>query len=212
MKILIINVLSVVLGLYLLCQGEDPEHGGRDIHLYLLAQYKTAEGSLDDASKYYEQLMSKTDIPVAAYKGYAQFLILNNQYQKVVDLIAKLDGAFPDDSVVQLAIIEALEHTHNHKQAIERLLSLSQKNQTSQEIAFKTAQVYLAQQEPENAIRVIDAFLENASQKPNLFMFHFFKAQILIQLNKKQEALAAVKQCLKTHAHFDKGWLLCAIR
>ena len=210
MKITLIGFLFVSSGMYLWCQ-EQPENGGRDIQLYLLAQYKSAEGSLNEACQYYEQLMQKKDVPVAAYKGYTQFLILNNQYPKVINLITKLDETFPEDASVQLAIIEALEHTNNHKQAIERLIKLSQKNQTSQEIAFKTAQVYLAQHELENAIRVIDAFLENSSQKPNLFIFHFFKAQILLQLNKKAEALDAVKKCLKAHVHFDKGWLLCAM-
>jgi predicted Zn-dependent protease len=183
----------------------------RDIHLYFLAQYNTAGGSLVTAANYYEQLMNKSEVPNAAYKGYVQFLILNNQYQKVLALIPKLDISFPDDPSVQIAIIEALDNTHNHTQAVERLMTLAHKNQTSQEVVLKAAQTYLAQQEPENAIQLIDSFLENATQKPNLFMFYFFKAQILIQLDKKKEALAAVKQCLKSHSHFDKGWLLCAV-
>jgi predicted Zn-dependent protease len=183
----------------------------RDIHLYFLAQYNTAGGSLGSAENYYEQLMNKTDVPKAAYKGYVQFLILNKRYQKVLDLIPKLDISFADDPGVQMTIIEALDNTHHHNEAIERLMTLAHKNQTSQEVVLKAAQAYLAQQEPENAIQLIDSFLENATQKPNLFMFYFFKAQILIQLDKKQEALAAVKQCLKSHSHFDKGWLLCAV-
>ena len=212
MKISIISLISASLGICLLCYSQEQQaQEGHRLHLYLLAQYKTAEGSLNDAGQYYEQLMTKTDIPHSVYKGYTQFLILNNQYQKVIELSKKLDETFPDDPTVQMAIIEALEHTHNHKQAIERLMKLSQKNRTNQEIALRTAQAYIAQHEPENAIRTIDDFLENATQKPNLFMFHFFKAQILIQLDKKQEALAAVKQCLKAHTHFDKGWLLCAM-
>ena len=188
-----------------------PETDGRDIHLYLLAQYKTTEGSLKEASNYYEQLMTKSHVPVAAYKGYVQFLILNNQHAKVIEIMKQLDGIFPDDATVQLAIIEALDHTDKHAQAIERLINLSRKNTSNQEIALKTAQVYVAQHEPENAIQVIDSFLENATQKPNLFMFHFFKAQILIQLDRKKDALEAVKQCIKIHTHFDRGWLLCAM-
>lgn len=183
----------------------------RDIQLYFLAQYNTAGGSLGTASNYFEQLMSKADVPLAAYKGYVQFLILNNQYQKVLDLQPKLDTSFPDDPAVQMAIIEALDHTHNHAQAIERLMTLAHKNQTSPEVVLKAAQTYMAQQEPENAVQLIDTFLENATQKPNFFMFYFFKAQILIQLDKKKEALAAVKHCLKSHSHFDKGWLMCAV-
>jgi tetratricopeptide (TPR) repeat protein len=191
--------------------SEEYANGARDIHLYFLAQYNTAGGSQGQACHYYEQLMNKPDVPLAAYKGYVEFLSLNNKYQQIIDLMPKLDASFSDDPAVQMAIMEALDQTHKHDQAVERLMSLAHKNQTSQEIALKAAQVYLAQQEPENAIRIIDTFLENAPQKPNLFMFYFFKAQILIQLDKKQEALAAVKQCLKTHTHFDKGWLLCAL-
>ena len=190
---------------------ETPEQDGHDIHLYFLAQYNTVGGALGTAANYYERLMNKSQVPNAAYKGYVQFLILNRQYQKILDLLPKLDNSFPDDPTVQLAIIESLDNTHNHAQAVERLMKLAHSNQTSQEVVIKAAQAYMARHEPENALQLLDTFLENATQKPNIFMFYFFKAQILIQLNKKPEALAAVKQCLKSHSHFDKGWLLCAV-
>lgn len=211
MKIRIVAVVFAGLIIRLTSGNQLPETEGRTLHLYLLAQYKTAEGSLEEASKYFDQLLSYTPISTAVYKGYTQFLVLNNQYQKIVELKKKLDESFSDDPTVQLAIVEALDHTHDHKEAIDRLINLSHKNPSNQEIAFKTAQVYLAQHEPENAIRVIDSFLDNAIQKPNIFIFYFFKAQILIQLNKKTAALEAIKKCLKTHSHFDKGWLLCAM-
>jgi tetratricopeptide (TPR) repeat protein len=203
--------ISIAISISLASQSTvTPDSVGRDIHLYLLAQYKTAEGALGQAATYYDLLMTDPNIPTAAYKGYTQFLILNNQYAKVLELLSKkkLDE---EDPAVQLAIIEALEHTDNHKQAIDRLLNFAHNNTTNQELILKAAQAYLARHEPENAIQTIDSYLENAPQKPNLFLFHFFKAQILIQLNKKQEALTAIKQCLKAHSHFDKGWLLCAI-
>ena len=212
MKIKIILFITIIVGTTITCQSQDePDSVGRDIHLYLLAQYKMAEGALNQAATYYDLLMTKTEVPVAAYKGYVQFLIQNNQYSKVLELTSKLDAAFPDDALVQLAIIEALAHTHNQKKAMDRLLDFAHKHNTNQEITLRAAQAYLAQHEPENAIQVIDSFLENASQKPNLFMFHFFKAQILIQLDKKKEALDAIKQCIKTNTHFDKGWLLYAM-
>jgi len=202
--------ISLALGISV--QSQEPQdHDGHNLHLYFLAQYKTAEGSLREASRYFDQLISKTQPPQAAYKGYVQFLALNNQYPQILSLVKKLDETFPDDPTVQMAIVEALEHSQNQKESVERLIRLSQKNLTSQEIALKTAQVYLARQEPENAIKVLDGYLDNATQKPNLFMFHFLKTQILIQLNKKQPALDEIKKCLKAHSRFDKGWLVYAM-
>lgn len=210
----IVPVAFMLTSLILTGKNQQPvpsDDGAQRLHHYMLAQYKTAEGSLQAASNYYEQLMTHSAIPIAAYKGYTQFLLLNNQYPKIVEMIPKLDAAFADDATIQLAIVDALDHIHQHKEAVERLLMLSQKNQANQEITFKAAQVYVAQQELENAIHVIDRFLDNTAQKPNLFIFHFLKAQILLQLNKKQEALDAIKKCIKTHAHFDKGWLMYAM-
>lgn len=187
------------------------DHDGHTLHLYFLAQYKTAEGSLREASRYFDQLISTTQPPQAAYKGYVQFLALNNQYPQILNLIKQLDTNYPDDPTVQMAIIEALEHSNNQKAAIDRLIRLSQKNTSSPEIALKTAQVYMARQEPENAIKALDNYLDNAVPKPNLFMFYFLKTQILIQLNKKQQALDEIKKCLKAHSRFDKGWLVYAM-
>jgi tetratricopeptide (TPR) repeat protein len=209
-----LNYVCVYITLVLcipLHSQENPDTDGHNLHLYFLAQYKTAEGSLREASRYFDQLISKTQPPQAAYKGYVQFLALNNQFPQILSLVKKLDETFPDDPIVQMAIVEALEHSQNQKESVERLIRLSQKNITSPEIALKTAQVYLARQEPENAVKVIDRYLDNAGQKPNLFMFHFLKTQILIQLNKKQLALDEIKKCIKAHSRFDKGWLVYAM-
>ena len=37
------------------------------------------------------------------------------------------------------------------------------------------------------------------------------ESQIYLQLNKKPEALAAIKQCIDAYPKFDKSWLLYAV-
>jgi tetratricopeptide (TPR) repeat protein len=182
-----------------------------NLHLYFLAQYKTAEGALREASSYFDQLISKKQTPWAAYKGYVQFLALTSQYSRILNLIDKLDKMYPDDPAVQMAIVEALEQSDRQQESVDRLIRLAQKNITNQEVALKTVHAYLARQEPENAINVIDNYVDNAIHKPNLFMFYFLKTQILIQLDKKQLARDEIKKCLKAQSHFDKGWLVYAM-
>lgn len=183
----------------------------RNIHHYFLAQYKQFGGSLEDAEHHYQAILSKNKAPIQAYKGYAHYLALSNQFPKIIDLMPQLDKNFQYDPTVQMAIAMALERTGSQEEALKRVIILSEKHPTNQEIVLHAAQAYATRKELENAIAVLDNFIDNSPQKPNLFMFHFFKAQIYLQVDKKQEALASLKQSIKAHPHFDKGWLLCSL-
>lgn len=188
------------------CLGKQLNSTGTHIHNYFLAQYKQLEGALPQANSYYEKILTHTDAPIQAYKGYAQFLALSNQHNKIIDLMPMLDKSFADDPIVQMVIIEALNNTNKQTQAADKLIQLFHHHPTQPEVAFHTAQAYMARHEPENAISVIDKFLDNAIQKPNFFMFYFLKFQIYLQLNKIQEALQSIKMSLKMHSNFGQGW------
>ena len=166
---------------------------------------------MPEAEEHYKAILSSSNAPIQVYKGYTNYLALSNQFQKIIDLSPQLDKNFPNDPMVQMAIASALEHTQAQEEAIKRVIKLAEQHPTNQEIVFHAAQAYVARKELENAIKVIDTFIDNSAQKPNLFMFHFFKAQIFLQIDKKAEALAAIKQSIKAHTHFEKGWLLLSL-
>lgn len=187
------------------------DSASRNIHHYFLAQYKQIGGALPEAAQHYEAILTSTKAPIQAFKGYTQYLALSNQFSKIIDLQPQLDKNFGKDPAVQMAIAMAMERTGSQDEAIARVITLAEQHPTNQEIIFHAAQAYVARKELENAIAVLDSFIDNSPQKPNLFMFHFFKAQIYLQLNKKNEALASIKKSIKIHPHFDKGWLLCSM-
>lgn len=183
----------------------------KNIHQYFLAQYAEQGGKLAQAEQHYKILLTTPNHPVQAYKGYAHYLAASNQFATIIDLTPKLDKDFPKDPIVQMAIAMALERTGSQDDAIKRVITLAEYYPGNQEIVFHAAQAYVARKELENAITVIDKFIDNSVQTPNVFMFHFLKAQIYLQMNKKKEALAACEQSKKVNPHFDKAHLLCAM-
>ena len=111
---------------------------------------------------------------------------------------------------MQLLFATALEQTGKKNEAHARLVLLNEQYKSNQELAFKVVQMYLERSEPENALKVIKNLLNNSPRRPNNFIFLFMESQIYLQLNKKPEALAAIKQCIETYPKFDKSWLLYA--
>lgn len=155
--------------------------------------------------------MLGSQVPVYAYKGYIHLLFDTANYPHIVQLIPQLDPVFEHDPAIQLIFAQVLEKSGKIDQADERYIKLNDRFKNNQEIAFNAANSYLRRKEPENALQVIDGLLNSSPRKANNFIFHFMKAQIYIQLNKKQEALKAVQKSLEMHPRFDKGWLLLAL-
>src|SRR2546430_2720766 len=83
--------------------------------------------------------------------------------------------------------------------ADDRFIRLNDKHKTNPELAFNAANSYLRRKEPENALKVINNYLNNSPRKPTNFLFHFMIAQIQLQLNNKEEALKSVQKSLEMH-------------
>ena len=212
MKKIYVNTIIILAGIYL--GGSvfaKMEITPQTISGYFSAAFEEREGKHAQAEEQYKMLISSSRAPEYMYKGYVRHLRKTRQFHEILKMRELLDRLFPDDPLVQLAIIEALDRTHAQKQAIERAIRLNKKYPDHQELALLAAQIYFNQGEPENAIRVIDEFLANSPKKPNNFMFYFLKAQILLHLNKKEEARTALKNCINAYRNFEKGWLLYAL-
>jgi len=185
----------------------------QNIHRYMWANYKHAGGKLEEAKKWYNEIMDDTNKSIYPYKGYIYLLRDTGQIQEIVSLIPKLEShtSITNDPAIQLVFIQALEKTGNRDQAIKKIITVNDQHKGHQEIAFFTANLYLKRNEPKNALIVIDNFLQNCQRKPNNFIFYFLKAQILLSLKEKEKAREQVTQCLQMHPNFDKGWLFYAM-
>lgn len=182
----------------------------QNIHRYLLANYYQFGQDYEKAGYWYAQI-HPDQASIHIYNGYIPYLAANGSYNEIVKIIPQLDEQMASNQDIQLLFANALEQTGNKKQAYERLIHLNEKNKTNQELAFRVAQIYMENSEPENALHVIENVLNSAARRPNNYVFYFLKSQIYLSLNNKKEALAAVKQCIEVYPRFDKSWLLYAM-
>lgn len=190
-----------------------PLHASLDtmnIHNNIMANYLQFGGKSKQAYELYKSMLN-AQAPIYVYKGYIHLLFDTANYAHIIQLVPQLDPVFEHDPAIQLIFAQAFEKIGNIPQADERYIKLNDRFKHNQEVAFNAANSYLRRREPENALLVIDGLLNSSPRRANNFIFYFMKAQIYIQLNKKQEALAAVHKSLEMHPRFDKGWLLLAL-
>lgn len=182
----------------------------QNLHRYLLANYYQFGQDYKNAGNWYAQI-HPNNASIYIYSGYIHYLAATGAHHDIVKLIPELDQTMADHQEIQLLFANALEQTGNKRAAYERLIKLNEKNKANQEFAFRVAQIYLENAEPENALRVIDNVLNSSARRPNNYVFHFLKSQIYLTLNNKKEALACIKQCIEVYPRFDKSWLLYAM-
>jgi len=177
---------------------------------YMLANYFQYGNDLKSAGYWYGQIAPDNDSRYV-YLGYVPYLAASKAYDDIVKVIPQLDDHFKHNQEIQIMFALALEQTGKKNEAHSRLVSLNENHKTNQELAFKVVQMYLERTEPENALKVIKNLLNSSARRPNNFIFHFMESQIYLQLNKKTEALVAIKQCIEVYPKFDKSWLLYAV-
>jgi tetratricopeptide (TPR) repeat protein len=184
--------------------------GADQLHTYLMANYHHFSKQWEKALELYKRTL-KLNSSTFAYKGFVHFLRDTNNDQLIVELQPIIRESFKDDIDMLSMLAQALANTDHQPQADELFINLNAKDKKNSEIAFHTAQVYIRKKELENALNIINTFLNVATRKPTHFLFHFMKAQIYLQLNNKKEALASIKESLNLHPRFEKGWLLQAL-
>lgn len=194
----------------LLCTTIANAHTGQDFHRYLWANYQQFDQQFTQAQHYYNPLLQSNPSPYA-YKGYLNLLQETGQWAKIIGLLGTIDTTFAQDVEIQMIAAQALERTGNQNACDERIIKLNDQCKTNQELAFGAAQIYQRRKEPENALKVIERYLNATGDKANNFIFHFMKSQIYVQMEKKPQALASVKKSLELYPKFDKSWLLMAI-
>lgn len=196
-------ILAVPLAL-----SKNPE--ADTMHRYIWANYNQFAGNKDVAYKCYQEIF-KTKHPPFVYKGYIHLLFNAGQYKGLVQLMSKAEPLAKNDPEIGLIFAIALENTGNVFMADERFIALNDKFKHNQETTFYAVNAYIRRKEPENALKIIDTFLNKAPRKPNYFVFYFLKSQIYAKLAKYPQALENIQSCLELQPAFDKGWLMLAL-
>ena len=202
------KLLCACIMLWIQSAGADTS--AQNLARYMMANYYQFGNDLSKAGHWYSQV-TPDEQSVQIYTGYIPYLAASGAFNQIVPLIPQLDERFKNNQEMQLIFANALEQTGNKQEAQNRLVTLNEQHKANQELAFKVVQMYLERAEPENALSVIKNLLNNSPRRPNNFIFLFMESQIYMQLNKKPEALAAIKQCIETYPKFDKSWLLYAV-
>lgn len=197
--------------LYTMCLCASLIYGqeGRNLHRYFWANRLQFAGQADKAHRWYQELF-KGAAPIQTYVGYIHFLYEARRYAEIVELSKKIADRLPDAPAVQLIIALALKKTNQDDAAYAKLIELNKKFKHHPEITFHTVESLLEHKELNNALTVIDDFLNAPSQQSRAFLFHFIKSQIYAQLGKPSEALNEIQEALKINPHFDKAWLVFA--
>lgn len=201
--------IIILIALHCAVQGIDTPTN--NLARYMLANYFQFGSDLKNAGYWYGQIAPDEKDSKYVYLGYIPYLAASQSYADIVKVIPQLDETFKNNQEIQISFALALENVGKKNEAHARLIALNEAHKTNQELAFKVVQTYLERAEPENALKVIKNLLNSAARRPNNFIFHFMESQIFLQLNKKPEALAAIKQCIEVYPKFDKSWLLYAV-
>jgi len=180
-----------------------------DVHRYMWAEYQRFGGNGKEAYLWYKDLLSSNPSP-HAHKGYIHFLSQTGNATTIVQLYDKHKDHFKDDDVLQLIFVQALEAAGRQQEADELLIALANRFKKNAKVSIYAAQMYIRKKEFNNALSVVNNFLNSAPKTPNNYIFHFLKSQVYTQQNDTRNALKSIKKSLKLYPHFDKGWLMYA--
>ena len=178
-----------------------------EINCYFWANYSSFSKDPKKADSWFKELLSTTD-SVYPRKGYIHYLAQVGKVQELAQIAEKQEKSFANDPDIQFILANALAQTGKSKQAYEKLILLNRKFPTHAETAMQVSQWYINHKELHNAIAVLDTLLNQSPRKPNNFLFYFLKAQMYMQLQEKEKALASLKESLDLYPSFAKGWLL----
>jgi tetratricopeptide (TPR) repeat protein len=203
-------VCAYLVSMFMLCAG-NLYAAADNLHRYILANYYQFQGKHSAAKSWYSTLLAQEDIPEFMYKGYLVFLYETNSTKTIMELMPKVDALFAKDPDVQLLLAHTYAKVGKQDLFKDKMIKLAMVFPQHPDIVLQAAQVYATHKELENAIKVLDTFLNTAPSRIHNFIFYFMKSQVCMQLDHKEDALRAIKRCLEIHPSFSKGWLLFAL-
>lgn len=178
---------------------------------YILSHYHLYKKQPEKASLWQKKIAYNAIPTHYQHSLLVKLLPAQGNYAQLLELEPQMDESLRKDQKTELAFIEALEHLQQHGRAHERLIALNQKHPDSPEIALMTTQLYVVRQEIENALLVIQKYLDNTNEQQSQYLFYFLKAQLNLQLKNIQTALDAAKKSIKLFRNNEKSWLVYAL-
>lgn len=179
-------------------------------HLYFWANYNQSKKDQNEARKCYQLIFSNNPTKFA-FPGFIHHLAEIGQFQGIVDLMPTVQRMLTPGLDIQLLFAQALEHIGNFEAADELLIKLAQEHQQNAEVVYYAAVALVRSNKLSEAIKLINSFLENNTEQHKNYVFHFLKAQILANEDKKAEAAQEVAKAVELNPAFSQGWLFLGL-
>jgi len=122
----------------------------------------------------------------------------------------KLKQLIMENPEAGLIVVKTMAHQGKNDKAVELLIKLNEKHPTEAEIALLTSQFYEKRNELENALSVINNYLNKSPQLQVNFAFLMFQRQLYSKLGKKEEEIESLEEALRMRPQFAAGWLMFA--
>lgn len=199
--ILIISIYSEILS------TQSATSSVANYQLYLCAQYGQLQNDLAHVGDYYKKLFANK-APEYIYPGYISHLFQSRNYKSIISLLPTLSSDIQKRTDMMLLLAQSYEHDGQEKKSSQLFKQLYEKNPSSIEFSYYAAAAYVRDKETTKALELIESYLSANPTSHKNFIFYFLKAQILVNLNKKDEALKSLKECISLMPTFEQGWLL----
>jgi len=177
---------------------------------YFWAHYQHLKKNSEEAEFWFARFFEK-QVPFSAYEGYIQFLFSTKKFPLIYSMKDFILSNLSSNPSVILILADVLTLYKEEVALNSTILQLQQKHPNNINLTLRAVTILLEQKDFETAIARIDALLNKTSRNQNVFLFHFMKAQIYLQLDRLEDAIFSTKKSTEFFPYFDKAWLVLGI-
>ena len=181
---------------------------------YLKVSYLHARGSVDEALKSYETLLTKKP-PVYFYDGYIRALADAGNYAKITKLYdeKKTDFIkhFGNNLELNMLFAQAFLGTNQDKKAETLFTELVAQHPNNPQICYYTAICYLKSNNTKAALPFLQSCIANNSLRSKHYLFLFLQSKAYLQANMVKESGEAIDKSIELFPRFDRGILFKAM-
>jgi len=174
------------------------------------ANYHHFKGNQQEATQWFSRLFS-ANVPHICHAPYIHFLFNAKRFSEIYNLKNIIQEEFSTDISLQLLLAQVLSLYGQEHTMHEHLIDLNKKYPEHPELTLYTIQIFSTKKEYEKALTCLNNLLNKSKRVPSIFLFHFAKAQLYLQLNNFSEALYAAEEARELFPHFDKTWLMLGL-
>lgn len=179
-------------------------------HTYFWALYNQFEQNHTQAAQSYHTLLQHPQ-PCAIYESFARHLLQTGQYSHLEQVLPVLEASPQKKLDTEILCIHILEALGKRELAEQKIVAVHAQHPHHPELTYYAATIEIQRNNYQQALAILDTYLQNAQGHHHNFLMHFLKAHIFCAQQDIQQALHEVQKSIALHPHFDQGWLLAGL-